>query len=47
MGAEQIRVALGNPQWRILVDGRSPRAVTTGRGAHHMDDLIILAQKAP
>ncbi|MGL5828982.1 MAG: class I SAM-dependent methyltransferase [Angustibacter sp.] len=47
VGAEQIRAALGNPQWRILVDGRSPRAVTTGRGAHHMDDLIILAQKAP
>ncbi len=44
LGYEQIRALLG-ADWQVLVDARSPRSVTTGRGAHHVDDLIVVARK--
>jgi SAM-dependent methyltransferase len=44
VGYEQIRAMLGG-DWDVLLDGRSPRLVSSGRGAQHVEDLIVLARK--
>ncbi len=46
VGVEQIRAALRGGHWEVLLDARSPRTVTTGRGAHHQDDVVLMAVKA-
>lgn len=41
-----VRALLGEG-WTVLVDERRPRAVSRGAGAHHVEDVVLRAQRDP
>jgi hypothetical protein len=43
--AHEDIVSLLNDGWRIEVDERRPRDMRSGAGGHHVDDLVLKAQR--
>lgn len=43
--ADDIRAAVTDAGWRLVVDERRARHVTGGEGAHHDTDIVLLAQR--